>query len=171
MKRFTRERSTSLLPVPIANGPADNDVAQFEQHLSLDEAESRTLESLTTPESVIRQVGRCRVVVTGSYHAGVFALSQGIPVVGLSKSAYYRDKFAGLAEQFEVGCIVVNLSETDLPDQLEHAIARLWDEAPSLREPLLRSAERQIAASQEAFAEFARTLTTDEAARGGRHAG
>ena len=30
-----------------------------------------------------------RLVITGSYHAGVFALAQGVPVLALAKSAYY----------------------------------------------------------------------------------
>src|SRR5205085_3092499 len=34
-----------------------------------------------TSEQLIARVGTCRIVVTGSYHAGVFALSQGIPAV------------------------------------------------------------------------------------------
>ena len=38
------------------------------------------------------------VEVTGSYHAGVFALAQGIPVVGLLQSAYYEQKFIGHSE-------------------------------------------------------------------------
>ncbi|MGI9540085.1 MAG: polysaccharide pyruvyl transferase family protein, partial [Miltoncostaeaceae bacterium] len=53
-----------------------------------------------TPEHAARRVGSCRVMVTGTYHAAVFALSQGVPVVAISRSRYYDDKFHGLADQF-----------------------------------------------------------------------
>ena len=48
------------------------------------------------PEAIIDAVGKCRLVVTGSYHAGVFALSQGIPIIGLVASEYYKNKFLSL---------------------------------------------------------------------------
>ncbi|MFI6772593.1 polysaccharide pyruvyl transferase family protein [Nocardia sp. NPDC050412] len=44
-----------------------------------------------TPVDVFRQVGRCRVLVTNAYHLAVFALSQGIPAVGITASEYYDD--------------------------------------------------------------------------------
>ena len=37
--------------------------------------------AVDSPLRVIEEIGHCRIVITGSYHAGVFALSQGIPVV------------------------------------------------------------------------------------------
>ena len=40
-------------------------------------------------EQVVRMAGRCRTVFTGSYHAAVFALAQGTPVVAIAASPYY----------------------------------------------------------------------------------
>ena len=54
-----------------------------------------------TALGIAERIGRCRVVVTGSYHAAVFALAQGIPAVGLTQSAYYDVKFEGLRDQFD----------------------------------------------------------------------
>jgi polysaccharide pyruvyl transferase WcaK-like protein len=54
------------------------------------------------------------VVVAGSYHAAVFALSQGIPVVALVKSPYYVNKMVGLGDQFGAGCEIVRLDEGDV---------------------------------------------------------
>ena len=53
-----------------------------------------------TSEQLIARAGTCRIVVTGSYHAGVFALSQGIPAVCVFNCEYYEVKFRGLAAQF-----------------------------------------------------------------------
>ena len=89
---------------------------------------------LDSPQDVIRRVGECRVVVTGSYHAGVFALSQGIPVVGLSRSDYYDDKFLGLADQFGPGCCLVALDEAGTAHALVARVRELWREADELRQ-------------------------------------
>jgi colanic acid/amylovoran biosynthesis protein len=107
---------------------------------------------LDTPQKVIHQVGRCRIVVTGAYHAAVFALAQGIPAVCLAKSRYFMDKFLGLADQFGAGCEVVSLERTDCSSVLAEAMARMWVGAEEVRTPLLQAATRQIAASRAAYA-------------------
>ena len=43
----------------------------------------------STIDDVLTAIADCRVVVTGSYHAAVFALSMGVPAVGLAASRYY----------------------------------------------------------------------------------
>jgi colanic acid/amylovoran biosynthesis protein len=104
-----------------------------------------------TPLEVIRRVGRCRVVVTGSYHAGVFALSQGIPAVGLAASEHYVDKFLGLADMFGGGCETVRLDREDARDGLLHAIGEAWRSADDLRPQLLAAAARQVELGREAY--------------------
>jgi colanic acid/amylovoran biosynthesis protein len=106
---------------------------------------------LDTPEKVIQNVSLCRVVVTASYHAGVFALSQGIPVVALAKSEYYVDKFLGLADQFETGCEVVFLNDKNLEETLTTTIQKLWGKAEALRPKLLDAAKLQIELSLSAY--------------------
>jgi hypothetical protein len=80
----------------------------------------------------------------------VFALSQGVPVVGLTSSAYYDDKFLGLAGMFGTGLELVRL-EDDLGQRLPTAVRSAWDRAPQERSTLLASAEEQIAASRKTF--------------------
>lgn len=106
---------------------------------------------LDTPAAVIQQVGRCRVVVAGSYHAAVFALAQGIPAVGISGSDYYSAKFLGLAAQFGGGCEVVFLDDQAFPAKLRTAIDNAWDSAEVVRPRLLAAAVRQIEAGQLAY--------------------
>ncbi|MGH4008079.1 MAG: GNAT family N-acetyltransferase [Pseudonocardiaceae bacterium] len=104
-----------------------------------------------TPWEVATRVSRCRVLVTGAYHLGVFALSQGIPVVGLTSSRYYDDKFLGLRAMFRGGLHLVRLGEPDLEEQLGTAIYAAWDQAPDVRLPLRERALAQIATSQRGF--------------------
>ena len=149
---FARSKSAQLLPVPISQYDADNE--SIKQLLEGYSDNSDGGASLDTPIKVIEQIGRCRLVVTGSYHAGVFALSQGIPVVGLAKSVYYQDKFKGLAEQFGTGCAVLLLDDPQLQDNLQTEIKQLWELAPKLKTSLLKSAQQQIIFSDKASLEI-----------------
>lgn len=103
------------------------------------------------PSTVAAQVARCRVLVTGAYHLAVFALSQGIPVVGLTSTEYYDDKFLGLADMFGGGVRLVHLDDPDLEARLAEGIAGAWDEADAVREPLRAKADAQVIASRQVF--------------------
>ncbi|MBD2345354.1 polysaccharide pyruvyl transferase family protein [Anabaena subtropica] len=133
--------NTKLISTPISLVDEESDVATA-RALNLDEDG----QGLDSPLKVIQQVGRCRVVVTGSYHAGVFALSQGIPVVALASSKYYQEKFLGLADQFEVGCKVILFSNypNTLKEEISQSIQDAWEKAEYLQIPLLNSAQKQI---------------------------
>ncbi|MBN2303285.1 MAG: polysaccharide pyruvyl transferase family protein [Anaerolineae bacterium] len=149
-----------LLPVPISFSKGYPDTRAIQQIL---DNETDGGQDLDTPLKVIRQIGRCRMVVAGSYHAGVFALSQGVPVVALAKSPYYVDKFQGLADQFGAGCEVVLLDGPDLADRLARALDTVWHPADQVREPLLAAAQRQI---EQGWAAYRRVYELIEAARG-----
>jgi colanic acid/amylovoran biosynthesis protein len=103
---------------------------------------------------VIPQTGRCRVVVTGSYHAAVFALGQGIPAVCMEHSPYYSQKFRGLQAQFGAGVEIVPMAEPDFGLRLERAIRFAWDSAERLRVSLLDATAAQIDLSRAAYARF-----------------
>jgi polysaccharide pyruvyl transferase WcaK-like protein len=151
LRRAADSVGAALLPVPISSAPADSDVESLREFLPGGGAGGGWPDGLDTPLTVIRRIGECRVVVTGSYHAGVFALSQGIPVVGLSRSDYYTDKFLGLADQFGSGCRLVSLDEP-LNEALPARIIELWREAEALRPDLLAAASRQVEEGREAYA-------------------
>ena len=129
-----------LLPVPISLPPNTSDPDTIRELLDGCEGSEDGGAGLDTPLKIIRQIGRCRMVVTGSYHAGVFALSQGIPVIGLANSAYYRDKFLGLANQFSVGCETVFLHDQNLEDVLKERVRAAWESLESVRPQLIEAA-------------------------------
>jgi polysaccharide pyruvyl transferase WcaK-like protein len=103
------------------------------------------------PRDVAARVSRCRVLVTGAYHLAVFALTQGIPVVGLTASRYYDDKLLGLAEMFGGGLTVVRLDDPALEARLGTAVSAAWEAAPRLRPTLRARGDEQILASRQAF--------------------
>ena len=98
------------------------------------------------------------MVVTGSYHGGVFALSQGIPVVALSRSDYYDAKFHGLADMFGTGCSVLRTDDPCFESALEDALNESWAQAPALRPILLKSAGAQKRSSREAYGTMAESI-------------
>ncbi|MGV9817252.1 polysaccharide pyruvyl transferase family protein [Nocardia xishanensis] len=118
-----------------------------------------------TPRDVARQVARCRVLVTSAYHLAVFALSQGIPAVGITASEYYDDKFHGLAGMFGAGLRVVHLDDPDLDAALRQAVDELWEAAPALRDPLQQKAAEQIEASRAGLERVFRLVENGPVAR------
>jgi polysaccharide pyruvyl transferase WcaK-like protein len=112
----------------------------------------------TTPGNIISRTSLCRLVVTNTYHAGVFALSQGIPAIGIARSTYYRDKFNGLADQFGGGCVVLDADNVRFLESLAITVERLWDEAENLRPQLLAVAENKVKEGQKAYARLPELL-------------
>jgi len=104
-----------------------------------------------TSEQLIARVGTCRMIVTGSYHAGVFALSQGIPAICVFNCEYYEVKFRGLAAQVGAGCIVLDKSSRDFDSQLVAAIIDAWENAERWRPALLEAAQAQVEAGRDAY--------------------
>lgn len=108
--------------------------------------------SIDTPLKVIAAAGTCRVVVTGAYHAAVFALSQGVPAICLGRSSYYLAKFHGLTDLFGPGCVVLDLRAPDYAPALAAAIRIAWARAEGVRESLIAAAERQVTLGRAAYA-------------------
>ena len=107
--------------------------------------------TINTPQKLIEQTARCRIVVTGAYHAAVFALAQGIPAVCLSNSPYYLAKFEGLEDLFDVGCTTIALDDPQLTIKLTAAMEEAWNSVDRVRLPLLRAAATQIEKGRSAY--------------------
>lgn len=151
LQRFARARGVLLVALPIAFHKFAQDPAAIRAMIAGVDGAADGGESLTEPRAVIREAGRCRIVVTGAYHAAVFALAQGIPVVCLARSPYYVFKFNGLAEQFGDACSVVRLDQGAALDDVAAAMDRLWDTAPARRDAILSVAAAQRTAGRAAY--------------------
>ena len=162
LHEFARRHNVSLIPVPIAFHAWANDHVTIRRLLQGFDNHSDGGITLDTPLKVIRQVGRCRIVVTGAYHAAVFAMSQGISVVGLSASEDYTAKFLGLEDQFGLGCETVFLGASDASERLAAAAERAWKMAEKVRQPMQEAARRQIALSQGAYERIRNSIKFNE---------
>jgi polysaccharide pyruvyl transferase WcaK-like protein len=142
-----------ILPLPISmTGPSDPVAICELLEGILNETDGGKL--LNTPESVIKQAGQCRLVITGSYHAAVFALSQGISVVALAASPHYKAKLEGLKALFGAGCNVLMLNRNLTNEVLIDTIQNMWEQADANRPILLKAAKQQIEANQAAYSQM-----------------
>ena len=106
-----------------------------------------------SPDALIELVRGCRTVLTGSYHAAVFALGSGVPVVALAGSSYYAHKFAGLSALFGDACQTV-VPGRQVAQDLRAALEASWELDATERAALCAAARRQVAASEDAYAEI-----------------
>jgi colanic acid/amylovoran biosynthesis protein len=146
--RSPMQLSGQLVPLPIERGTDEQAIRPI---MSLTDRPDDVGADLVALPQLMRQIARCRVVVTGSYHAAVFALAQGIPAIGLARTPYYQYKFNGLAFQFGGGCDVVGFADPRFSERLESSILRLWTTAESLRPELLAASRCQVAAATRAY--------------------
>jgi colanic acid/amylovoran biosynthesis protein len=151
LRDATRAHRAPVVPLPISRVPGEADIETIRYLTDVYDESFSDGPPLGALDAVIRQVQKCRLVITGSYHAGVFALANGIPTIGLAKSTYYIDKFMGLSALFAPGCETVLLENRDFAQHLKDAITRLWNAAERFRPTLLADAARQIELGHEAY--------------------
>ncbi|HEX7363463.1 MAG TPA: polysaccharide pyruvyl transferase family protein, partial [Bryobacteraceae bacterium] len=111
LAQFICDRPIPLIPLPIARDHQLRDVRNTGSLIQALGSPSDGGRHLETTRSLIEETKRCRIVLTGAYHAAVFALAQGIPAICLAKSSYFQAKFNGLASQFGKGCVVISLED------------------------------------------------------------
>jgi polysaccharide pyruvyl transferase WcaK-like protein len=140
-----------VLSVPVSQHTDESDSQSFGDLLSGHVDLSDKGETIKTPIGLIDQIRKCRLVIAGSYHAGVFALAQGVPVIGLAGNDYYSHKFEGLSHQFGFGCEVIGINEEGYEEKLRSAAIRMWKTAEEVRPQLLNRAAQQVGASRSAY--------------------
>lgn len=146
---------TPIVALPVSRYPVDGDLAALRALLHPGRVRADVLlEDLATSEALIAAAARCRVIVTGSYHAAVFGLAQGVPAVCLSRSRYYDAKFAGLRALFPGACSVVSLDEPDFAGRLRAALDQAWQLPATARAAAADAAAGQRRAGRDAYARF-----------------
>jgi polysaccharide pyruvyl transferase WcaK-like protein len=162
LQEFARRHMAPLIPIPIASHESANDHLTIRRLLKDFDDESDGGPLLDSPRMLIKQASRCRIVVTGAYHAAVFALAQGISVVCLHNSDYYLAKFQGLVDLFGAGCAIIALGEPDLPSRLTATMESTWNSAETVRASLLCSALIQVEKSMAAYHKIENMIASDE---------
>jgi colanic acid/amylovoran biosynthesis protein len=155
MLALARELEAPLVALPVRNRLSpDNDLQAMQEAFGAAPVDMTAAQAVSQPVDLVELISQCRLVVTGAYHAGVFALSQGIPVVALSGGRYYDSKFAGLREQFGAGIQILRYDQPDLLRGLAQAVRSAWTLDSSCRRSLLSAARQQIEAGHHAYDTF-----------------
>jgi polysaccharide pyruvyl transferase WcaK-like protein len=151
-----------IVALPVSRYAPDGDLAAIRALLrsSADPA-GIALRDITTPKALVTAAAGCRALVTGSYHAAVFGLAQGVPAVCLTKSSYYDAKFAGLRALFPSACLVVSLDKPDIAGRLRSAIDEAWNLPGRARAAARDAATRQRSAGRGAYAQFRDAVEQD----------
>ncbi len=149
------EFGAPIVGLPVSRYAASADIASL--RALRDCGQNRTdivVKDITTPKDLILAAASCRAVVTGSYHAAVFALAQGVPAVCLTKSSYYEAKFGGLQALFPGACFVVPLDAADCEARLSDMVRQAWYLPASARAAAKDIAVRLREAGRAAYAKF-----------------
>ncbi len=130
--------TAAAVEAPIVNLPINlegpNDHSAVEFALQGQSVRRLECEPAKTPQDLIDRIDQCRLVVTGSFHAAVFALARGTPVVAIASADHYRHKFGGLADLYPDGCVVIDSDIRSLAVSVQAATLRAWFEANALRQ-------------------------------------
>ena len=137
LRKIARKHKAQLVSLPISQSLHERDDRFIEQVLEGYDNVWISKYRFQTPQDVIKNAQRCRLVVTGTFHGAVFALAQGIPVICLARGTSYVNKLTGLADLFSPGCTVIHLDEEDLGNKLSEAIEATWQTAEDFRSKLL----------------------------------
>lgn len=152
-----RDLGAPIELLPVSRQPADSDVAAVDALIAAGSADDSP-GGLPATEALAASAAKCRAIVTGSYHAAVFGLAQGVPAICLTKSAYYDAKFAGLKALFPAACSVLPVGESDFASRLTEAIACAWRLPRSAREAALHSAISQRESGRKAYTHLRETV-------------
>lgn len=155
VSEFARHVGVATLALPVSRykGSSDLEAMQTSGIRHSDIGGYGGSDDILSPEELVERAARCRVVVTGSYHAAVFSLAAGVPAVCITNSTYYDLKFKGLSAQFPGGCHVVQPGP-GFERELSEAIDRAWNTSESDRDKLHSAALGQVAQAELTYQRF-----------------
>jgi polysaccharide pyruvyl transferase WcaK-like protein len=144
-----------IVGLPVCRYARDADIVALRALLfRRDDHADIVLNDIVFPKDLVSAAGSCRAIVTGSYHAAVFGLAQGVPTVCLTKSSYYDAKFSGLQALFPGACFVIPLDASDWTARLRAAISQAWHLPAPVRTVARDTAVCLRDAGREAYARF-----------------
>lgn len=148
-------RHAPIVALPVARREFEGDLRVIRSVLPAGQPDVKLdMRDLDNPQALAASAASCRAIVTGSYHAAVFGLAQGVPTVCVTKSVYYDNKFAGLQRFYPGTCSVISLDSANFADRLRAAIDQAWHLPAPLRAAARDATIRQRDAGREAYAAF-----------------
>jgi polysaccharide pyruvyl transferase WcaK-like protein len=122
LDRIVDSLEVDVIFVPFAvSDYADDRVAHYQVYAKMhNKHRVHLIHSLYHPQAVKAIIGDAALAVGHGLHFCTFALSSGVPAIGLYKNQYYRDKLGGLFETFGVRRYALDSSKLDADQLVEH---------------------------------------------------
>jgi polysaccharide pyruvyl transferase WcaK-like protein len=151
-----------IVGLPVSRYEADADLDAIHALIRRGDGRADVMANdIASSKALISAAASCRAIITGSYHAAVLGLAQGVPTVCLTKSSYYDAKFGGLRALFPGACFVVSLDPPDLPGRLHTAIQQAWHLPAPTRAIARNTAAALRSAGRNAYAQFQAAVQKD----------
>ena len=163
LDRIIQNTGARLVFIPLDTAAGEDDRVFMDQVLSaMSRADVvRTVRGEYPPGVIKGLIARMDAQVGMAYHSLLFALSAGVPAVGLYAGQYYRMKIRGLFEMFEMEGLAIRLtSEADV-GAAERAVTYVLREQRGLRRAAIDRTGR-LASSARWPIEVARRLIVEE---------
>jgi colanic acid/amylovoran biosynthesis protein len=155
--RILDGESMKYRPIAVSLPPSDDDASEVKALL----AQAHSIANLNashSPKTLFQQVQGCRLVITGSYHAAVFAMAAGVPAIGLVASDYYEGKFRGLAEFFPEMLRPFPLVQRDIAENLFQEARRQMKISMQIRRSALEKSHELGGRVEAAYTRFANLI-------------
>jgi polysaccharide pyruvyl transferase WcaK-like protein len=153
-----RQWDCQIRPLPVSFNRDALDSTAISTHIAGPYRTAETSAPATRPAEFREAISKCQAIITGSYHAAVFGLAQGIPTTTLIMSDYYAAKFYGLRALFPEGCRTVDCRMGIEPEQIKDSLAASWRAGSSTRQVTFARALSQVESSRSCYSEFFASL-------------
>lgn len=146
--RYCVEKKYYVIFVPTAEGGGEtskdrNTALELLQEACLiNHPNVRALKEVYGASEIKGLLGLLDCAIGISYHFNLFALTQGIPTIGIYQDEYYRLKLSGLHAMYAEGKFAVNVGETPFKE-----LAYLVEQALSFDKKALREKTRELSGS------------------------
>lgn len=157
LKDFHEKMSLPYMPIPIDCSEKDSDEKSIMQLIDQRDI-SKDYKFPKMPEDLCKLIACCKFVITGSYHAAIFSVAQGIPVIGLVHSQYYQYKFDGIIDMFGSGVFVVDFRKSEAMKDLGNALDRALKFSDTDRDTLVQSAIKQKSSGENSYQQFFKSI-------------
>ena len=146
--------SPEVLAVPVMSHGSESDLLAIRTMIP-EEYENAALEPILTAPDLPARAARCRAILTGSYHAAVFGLAQGVPIVAVTNSTYYDWKFGGLRDLYGADMVrLVGVARPGAGERLQSAMEAAWTLGDEPRQVALRVTADLVERQDDAYRSF-----------------
>lgn len=141
--------NTVFIPHHSPQGRGDSEIAERVRGIWSGNSRFIALSPIPRASALKALTRECEWVITMRYHQLIFALSTGVPAVGVYVDEYTRAKLNGAFEQFDLEARIVAIENAS--EQLENMVVQALDERDLFQSAARKAKENSLADNLRAF--------------------